>query len=150
MPSKASHTNGNGHCKIHSRGATACRACLVQGLQEFQFTNLRSGLQIAAKRISALRAEYTAKGGAEVKATMVAYELGTLLARLRDVENRFKTFLAMLESCSEGWRIRTGVRWLVGLPDSCGLVGKLPDVLGLFLRLRQSAGDDNQSILDSQ
>ena len=88
MPSKASHTNGNGHCKIHSRGATACRACLVQGLQEFRFTNLRAGLRIAAERISALRADYAAKGGAEVKATMVAYELGTLLARLRDVENQ--------------------------------------------------------------
>ncbi len=66
----------------------ACRACLVQGLQEFRFMNLRAGLRIAAERISALRAEYAAKGGAEVKATMVAYELGTLLARLRAVENQ--------------------------------------------------------------
>ena len=66
----------------------ACRACLVQGLQEFRFTNLRAGLRIAAERISAIRAEYAAKGGAEVKATMVAYELGTLLARLRVVENQ--------------------------------------------------------------
>ncbi len=88
MPSKASHTNGNGHCRIHSRAAVACRACLVQGLQEFRLTNLRAGLRIAAERISALRAEYAAKGGAEVKATMVAYELGTLLARLRVVEDQ--------------------------------------------------------------
>ncbi len=65
-----------------------CRACLVQGLQEFRLTNLRVGLRIAAKRISALRAEYAAKGGAEVKTTMVAYELGTLLARLRAVEDQ--------------------------------------------------------------
>ena len=66
----------------------ACRACLVQGLQEFRFTNLRAGLRIAAERISALRAEYAAKGGAEVKATMVAYELGTLLARLQAADDQ--------------------------------------------------------------
>ncbi len=88
MPSKASHPNGNGHCKIHSHRATACRACLVQGLQEFRLTNLRAGLRIAAERISALRADYAAKGGAEVKATLVAYELGMLLARLRVVEDQ--------------------------------------------------------------
>ncbi len=90
VPSKASRSNGNGngHCRIHSRAALACRACLVQGLQEFRFTNLRAGLRIAAERISALRADYTAKGGAEVKASLVAYELGTLLARLRAVEDQ--------------------------------------------------------------
>ena len=88
MRSKAPHPNGNGRCKVHPRTATACRACLVQGLQEFRFTNLRAGLRIAAKRITTLRAEYAAKGGAEVKATMVAYELGTLLARLRVVEDQ--------------------------------------------------------------
>ena len=82
MPSKASRSNGNGHCKVHPRTATACRACLVQGLQEFRLTNLRAGLRIAAKKITALRADYAAKGGAEVKAALVAYELGTLLARL--------------------------------------------------------------------
>ncbi len=66
----------------------ACRACLVHGLQEFRFTNLRSGLRIAAERISALRADYASKGSAEVKAAMVAYELGTLLARLQAAEGR--------------------------------------------------------------
>ena len=86
MPAKK--VNSNAHCKVHPRTAAACRACLVQGLQRFRVTNLRSGLQIAAKRISALRSEYAAKGGAEVKATMVAYELGTLLARLRVVEDK--------------------------------------------------------------
>ena len=86
MPAK--HLNGNGHCKVHPRTATACRACLVQGLQEFRFTNLRAGLRIAAKKITALRAEYAAKGGAEVKATMVAYELGTLLARLQVADDQ--------------------------------------------------------------
>ena len=90
MPSKASHKNGNGHCEIHSRAAIACRACLVQGLQEFRLTNLRAGLRIAAERISALRADYAAKGGAEVKATMVAYELGTLLARLQAAEDKLE------------------------------------------------------------
>ncbi len=88
VPSKASHANGNGHCKVHPPASSACRACLVQGLQEFRFTNPRAGLRIAAERISALRADYAAKGGAEVKATMVAYELGTLLARLRAVEDQ--------------------------------------------------------------
>ncbi len=81
MPSKAS--NGNGRCKLHPRTATACRACLVHGLQEFRFTNLRAGLRIAPDRISALRDDYAAKGRAEVKVALVAYELGTLLARLQ-------------------------------------------------------------------
>ncbi len=88
MPSKASHANSNGHCKVHPRTATACRACLVRGLQEFRFTNLRAGLRIAAKRISALRDDYAAKGSAEVKATLVAYELGTLLARLQAADDQ--------------------------------------------------------------
>ena len=90
MPSKASHANGNGHCKIHPRTATACRACLVQGLQEFRFTNLRAGLRIAAKKITALRAEYAARGDKEVKASLVAYELGTLLARLQAAEEKIE------------------------------------------------------------
>ncbi len=88
MPAK--HLNGNGHgsCKIHSRAAIACRACLVQGLQEFRLTNLRAGLRIAAKRISALREDYAAKGSAEVKAALVAYELGMLLARLQSIDDQ--------------------------------------------------------------
>ncbi len=90
MPAKKLNGNGksNGHCKVHPRTATACRACLVQGLQEFRFTNLRSGLRIAAKRISALRHDYAAKGSAEVKAALVAYELGTLLARLQAADDQ--------------------------------------------------------------
>ena len=88
MPAKKVNGNGNGHCKVHPHTATACRACLVQGLQEFRFTNLRAGLRVAAKRITALRADYAAKGGAEVKTALVAYELGTLLARLRVVEDQ--------------------------------------------------------------
>ncbi len=86
MPSKAS--NGNGHCKVHPRTATACRACLVQGLHEFRFSNLRAGLRIAAKKITALRAEYAARGDKEVKASLVAYELGTLLARLQATDDQ--------------------------------------------------------------
>ena len=90
MPAKKLNGNGksNGHCRIHSRTATACRACLVQGLQEFRLTNLRAGLRIAAERISALRAEYAARGDKEVKSSLVAYEMGTLLAQLRNVENQ--------------------------------------------------------------
>ena len=88
MPSKASRSNGNGRCKVHPHTATACRACLVQGLQEFRFTNLRSGLRIATERITALRAEYAARGDKEVKSSLVAYELGTLLARLRAADDQ--------------------------------------------------------------
>ena len=68
----------------------ACRVCLVQGLQEFRFTNLRAGLRIAAKGISALRAEYVARGDKEVKASLVSYELGTLLARLQVADDQVR------------------------------------------------------------
>ncbi len=88
MPSKASRSNANGHCKVHSCAAMACRTCLVQGLQEFRFTNLRAGLRIAAKKITALRAEYAARGDKEVKSSLVAYELGTLLARLQVADDK--------------------------------------------------------------
>ncbi len=90
MPAKKLNGNGksNGHCKAHPHTATACRACLVQGLHEFRFSNLRSGLRIAAKRITALRAEYAARGDKEVKASLVAYELGTLLARLQVADDQ--------------------------------------------------------------
>ena len=98
MPSKASHSNGNGHCRIHSHAAVACRVCLIQGLQEFRLTNLRAGLRIAAERISALRADYAAKGAAEVKAATIAYELGTLLTRLQAAEGRV-----------EDWPVDAGV-----------------------------------------
>ena len=92
MPAKKVNGNGksNGHCKIHSGTATACRACLVQGLQEFRLTNLRAGLRIAAKKISALRGEYAARGDKEVKASLVAYELGTLLARLQVADDEVR------------------------------------------------------------
>ncbi len=88
MPNKASRSNGNGHCKVHPRAAVACRACLVQGLQEFRLTNLRAGLRIAAKKITVLRAEYAARGDKAVKASLVAYELGTLLARLQVADDK--------------------------------------------------------------
>ena len=68
----------------------ACRACLVQGLQEFRLTNLRAGLRIAAKRISALRGDYAAKGSAEVKAALVARSLGLLLARLQVSDDQIR------------------------------------------------------------
>ena len=53
-------------------------------------TNLRAGLRIAAKQITALRAEYTARGDKEVKASLVAYELGTLLARLQVADDQVR------------------------------------------------------------
>ena len=90
MPAKKLNGNGksNGHCKIHSHAATACRACLLHGLQEFRLTNLRAGLRIAAKAISALRAEYAARGDQEVKSVLVAYDLGVLLARLQVADDQ--------------------------------------------------------------
>ncbi len=112
MPAKK--VNGNGHCKVHPRTATACRACLVQGLQEFRFTNLRSGLRIAAKRISVLRADYAAKGGAEVKASLVAYELGTLLARLQAADDQVQDLPG-----DAGGIIRVMLK-----ADGCSAVGK--------------------------
>ena len=63
---------------------------MVQGLQEFRLTNLRAGLRIAAKKITALRAEYAARGDKEVKASLVAYELGTLLARLQVADDEVR------------------------------------------------------------
>ncbi len=92
MPAKKLNGNGksNGHCKIHPSTATACRACLVHGLQEFRFTNLRAGLRIAARKITALRADYAARGDKEVKASLVAYELGTLLARLQAADDEVR------------------------------------------------------------
>ncbi len=116
MPSKASHSNGNGnrHCKVRPRTTTACRACLVQGLQEFRFTNLRAGLRIAAKKISALRAEDAAKGSAEVKAATIAYELGTLLTRLQAADDQVQDLPG-----DAGVIIRVMLK-----ADGCSAVGK--------------------------
>lgn len=88
MPAKK--VNGNGHCKVHPRTATACRACLVHGLQEFRFTNLRAGLRIAANGISALRSDYADKGRAEVKTALIVYDLGILLARLQVADDQVR------------------------------------------------------------
>ncbi len=90
MPAKKVNGNGNAHCKVHPHTATACRACLVQSLQEFRFTNLRAGLRIAAKGISALRADYADKGRAEVKAALIVYDLGILLARLQVADDQVR------------------------------------------------------------
>ncbi len=116
MPAKKINGNGksNGHCTAHPHTATACRACLVQGLQEFRFTNLRSGLRIAAKKITALRAEYAAKGDAEVKAALVAYELGTLLARLQAADDEVQDLPG-----DAGVIIRVMLK-----ADGCSAVGK--------------------------
>ncbi len=112
MPAK--HVNGNGRCKLHPRTATACRACLVQGLQEFRFTNLRAGLRIAAKQITALRAEYAARGDKEVKASLVAYDLGALLARLQAADDQVQDLPG-----DAGGIIRVMLK-----ADGCSAVGK--------------------------
>ena len=86
MPSRAS--NSNGHCKTHSRAATACRACLVQGLQEFRHANLRAGIRLAKQRVAKLRARYLSTNGAEVRAAHVATALTSLLAELDAAEKQ--------------------------------------------------------------
>jgi hypothetical protein len=51
VPAKKLNGNGksNGHCKIHSRTAVACRACLVQGLQEFRRAGAGAGSRVPDK-----------------------------------------------------------------------------------------------------
>ncbi len=88
MPSKGSHANGNGHCKVHSRAAMACRLCLIQGLQEFRHANLRAGIRLAKQRVAKLRATYLSTNGAEVKAAHVATALTSLLAELDATEKQ--------------------------------------------------------------
>ena len=86
MPAK--HLNGNGHCKIHSRAATACRACLVQGLQEFRHANVRAGIRLASERIKKLRSTYLSTNGAEVRVAEVAVALTALLSELETAEKQ--------------------------------------------------------------
>ncbi len=90
MPSKASRSNGNGngHCKIHSRTAVACRACLVQGLQEFRHTNVRAGIHLATDRIKKLRFVYLSTNGAQVRVAGVATALTSLLSELETAEKQ--------------------------------------------------------------
>ena len=90
MPSKASHANGNGngHCKIHSRAATACRACLIQGLQEFRHANVRAGIRLATERVKKLRSTYLYTNGAEVRVADVATALTSLLSELETAEKQ--------------------------------------------------------------
>ena len=77
MPSKASRSNGNGngHCRIHSRAAVACRLCLIQGLQEFRHANVRAGIRLASERIKKLRTSYLSRNGGDVKMADVAVAL---------------------------------------------------------------------------
>ncbi len=90
MRSKASRSNGNGngHCKVHPRTATACRACLVQGLQEFRHANVRAGIRLATERIKKLRTSYLSRNGGEVKMVGVAMALTALLSELETAEKQ--------------------------------------------------------------
>ena len=88
MPSKASRSNGNGHCKIHPHTATACRPCLVQGLQEFRHANVRAGIRLATERVKKLRTNYLSTNGGEVKMADVATALTTLLSELETAEKQ--------------------------------------------------------------
>ena len=72
-------------------------------------------MSIAAKRITTLRADYVAKGGAEVKASLVAYELGTLLARLQATDNQVQDLPG-----DAGLIIHVMLK-----ADGCSTVGKL-------------------------
>ncbi len=88
MPPKASHANGNGRCKLHPRTATACRACLLQGLQEFRHANLRAGIHLATERVKKLRSTYLYANGAEVRVAEVAVALTSLLSELETAEKK--------------------------------------------------------------
>ena len=90
MPSKASRSNGNGngHCKIHSRTAVACRLCLLQGLQEFRHANVRAGIRLASERTKKLRTNCLSRNGGEVKLVDVAVALTALLSELETAEKQ--------------------------------------------------------------
>ena len=86
MPAK--HLNGNGHCRIHSHAATACRVCLVQGLQEFRHANVRAGIHLATERISALREDYLSRSGRQLTKDDVTIAMNRLLTELREAEKQ--------------------------------------------------------------
>ena len=67
VPSKASHPNGTGRCKVHPQASSACRACLVEGLREFRHANVRAGTRLAIERVKKLRTNYLSMNGAKVK-----------------------------------------------------------------------------------
>jgi hypothetical protein len=66
----------------------ACRACLVQGLQEFRHANLRVGIRLATERITKLRTSYLSRNGGEVKMADVAVALTSLLSELETAEKQ--------------------------------------------------------------
>jgi hypothetical protein len=88
VPSKASRAIGNGRCKLHPHTATACRLCLVQGLQEFRHANVRAGIRLATERIKKLRTSYLSRNGGEVKMADVAVALTSLLSKLETAEKQ--------------------------------------------------------------
>ncbi len=66
--------------------ATACRLCLLQGLQEFRHANVRAGIRLASERVKKLRTSYLSTNGAEVKMAEVAVALTSLLSELETAE----------------------------------------------------------------
>jgi hypothetical protein len=88
VPSKASHANGNGRCKVHPRNATACRPCLVEHLQEFRHANVRTGIRLAVGRISSLLDQYTSRGASPVSAAAVARNLNSILGALEKADQQ--------------------------------------------------------------
>lgn len=90
MPAKKLNGNGksNGHCKVHPQVPSACRACLVQGLQEFRHANVRAGIRLATERVKKLRSTYLYTNGAEVRVANVATALTSLLSELETAEKQ--------------------------------------------------------------
>ena len=86
MPAKK--LNGNGRCKVHPHTATACRLCLLQGLQEFRHANVRAGIHLTTERVKKLRSTYLSTNGAEVKMADVATALTSLLSELETAEKQ--------------------------------------------------------------
>ena len=86
MPAK--HVSGNEPCKLHPRTATACRLCLLQGLQEFRHANVRAGIRLATERVKKLRSTYLSADGRQIKVSDVAVALTTLLGELETAEKK--------------------------------------------------------------
>ncbi len=113
MPSKSSHANGNGRCKVHPHSATACRLCLLQGLQEFRHANVRAGIRLATERVKKLRTSYLSRNGGEVTMADVAVALTSLLSEQRQRRSKWESCPLTWGWCSE---LRTSTTDVFGAP----------------------------------
>ena len=111
MPAKKVNGNGNGRCKVHPRTATACRACLVEGLREFRHANVRAGIHLATDRIKKLRFVYLSTNGAQVRVADVATALTTLLSKLETAEKQVGELPVDVGLVLRAPSVKTGCFW---------------------------------------